>query len=68
AVDEPRALLREEFDTAVPKSVDLDVWDSNSEIRYMVLPQRPPGTDDLDEDALREHVTRNSMIGVERLA
>lgn len=68
AVDEPRALLGEEFDTEVPEDVDLDVWDSNSEIRYMVLPQQPPGTADLDEEGLREHVTRNSMLGVERLA
>lgn len=68
AVDEPRALLREEFDTDVPAAVDVQVWDSNSEIRYMVLPQRPPGTDGLDEEALRELVTRNSMLGVERLA
>jgi len=68
AVDEPRALLAEEFDTRVPADVSLEVWDSNSEIRYMVLPQRPPGTEDLDEAQLREHVTRNAMLGVERLA
>lgn len=68
AVDEPRALLREEFDTALPDDVSVEVWDSNSEIRYMILPQRPPGTDDLTEDELRDLVTRNAMIGVERLA
>jgi len=68
AVDEPRALLREEFDTEIPDDVSLEVWDSNSEIRYMVLPQRPPGTEGMDEDELRELVTRNAMIGVERLA
>jgi len=68
AVDEPRALLREEFDTDLPDDVEVAVWDSNSEIRYMVLPQRPPGTEDLDEAELRELVTRNAMIGVERLA
>ncbi|WP_313693941.1 nitrile hydratase subunit alpha [Halorarum halobium] len=66
-VDEPRALLREEFDTDLPDSVDVEVWDSNSEIRYMVLPQRPGGTDDLSEDELADLVTRNAMIGVERL-
>ena len=66
-VDEPRALLREEFDTDLPDSVDVEVWDSNSEIRYMVLPRRPEGTEDLSEDELAELVTRNSMIGVERL-
>lgn len=68
AVDEPRALLREEFDTHLPDDVDVEVWDSNSEVRYMVLPQRPPEADDLDEAALCERVTRNAMIGVERLA
>ena len=68
AVDEPRALLREEFDTEVPDDVELEVWDSNSEIRYMVLPQRPPGTEGLGETELRDLVTRNAMIGVERLA
>lgn len=68
AVDEPRSLLREAFDTEVPEDVTLEVWDSNSEIRYMVLPQRPPGTADLSEAELRDLVTRNAMIGVERLA
>lgn len=67
AVDEPRALLREEFDTHVPDDVDCQVWDSNSEIRYMVLPQRPPGAADASESELQELVTRNSMIGVDRL-
>ena len=68
AVDEPRTLLREEFDTEVPNDVELEVWDSNSEIRYMVLPQRPSGTDGLRESELQDLVTRNAMIGVERLA
>lgn len=67
AVDEPRTLLREEFDTEIPDDVELEVWDSNSEIRYMVLPQRPPGTDRLRETELRDLVTRNAMLGVERL-
>jgi len=66
-VDEPRALLREEFDTDVPDDVDVEVWDSNSEVRYMVLPQRPEGTGDLSEAELAELVSRNAMIGVERL-
>jgi len=68
AVDEPRALLAEEFDTHVDDDVEVQVWDSNSEIRYMVLPQRPPGTEDTSEADLRDLITRNSMIGVERLA
>ncbi|WP_227356601.1 nitrile hydratase subunit alpha [Haladaptatus salinisoli] len=67
AVDEPRSLLREEFDTEIPDDVELEVWDSNSEIRYMVLPQRPPETDRLSETELRDLVTRNAMLGVERL-
>jgi len=66
AVDEPRALLREEFDTHLPEDVDVEVWDSNSEVRYMVLPQRPSDAA-ADESVLRERVTRNAMIGVERL-
>jgi nitrile hydratase len=68
AVDEPRALLREEFDTEIPEDVEVHVWDSNSEIRYVVLPQRPPGTEGMREAELRDLVTRNAMIGVERLA
>jgi nitrile hydratase len=68
AVDEPRALLREEFDTEIPADVELEVWDSNSEIRYMVLPQRPAGTEGMSETELRDLVTRNAMLGVERLA
>jgi len=66
-VDEPRALLREEFDTDLPDDVEVNVWDSNSEIRYMVLPQRPDDTEGLSEDELADLVTRNAMIGVERL-
>lgn len=67
AVREPREMLREEFDCVVPEAVEIEVWDSNSELRYMVLPQRPPGTDDLDEEALVDLVTRDAMVGVERL-
>jgi len=47
--------------------VGIDVWDSSSEIRYMVLPQRPEGTEGLSEPELADLVTRDSMIGVERL-
>ncbi|ESS05677.1 MAG: nitrile hydratase, alpha subunit/nitrile hydratase accessory protein [uncultured archaeon A07HB70] len=67
-VDEPRALLREEFDTDLADDVDVEVWDSNSEVRYMVLPQRPEDTGDLSEAELAELVSRNAMIGVERLS
>lgn len=65
-VREPRAVLAE-FGVDLDDSVDVEVWDSSSEIRYMILPQRPPGTDGLDEEALAEAVTRDAMIGVERL-
>jgi nitrile hydratase len=66
-VKEPRALLREEFDTELPETVDVEVWDSNSEIRYMVLPQRPDGTEGMEKDELADLVNRNAMVGVERL-
>ena len=67
AVIEPRAVLKE-FGLALDESVELRVWDSNSDIRYMVLPERPEGTDDMDEDALAALVTRDSMIGVAKVA
>ncbi|WP_255194427.1 nitrile hydratase subunit alpha [Natronobeatus ordinarius] len=67
AVKTPRRMLREEFDVDLPGDVEIHVHDSTSELRYMVLPQRPPGTDDLGEEELVELVTRDAMIGVERL-
>ncbi len=63
-VREPRTMLREEFGLDVPESVEVRVWDSSAELRYMVLPQRPPGTEDKSEAELAELVTRDSMIGV----
>jgi nitrile hydratase len=65
-VREPRVLL-EEMGCAVPDDVEIRVWDSSAEIRYLVLPLRPAGTDDLDEDQLAALVSRDSMIGVARL-
>jgi nitrile hydratase alpha subunit len=65
-VREPREVLRE-FGLDLGASVDVEVWDSNSELRYAVLPQRPPGTEGMDEADLADVVTRDSMIGVERL-
>ncbi len=65
-VREPRTVLSE-FGVDLGDDVDVQVWDSSSEIRYMVLPQRPPDTEGLGEDELVEHVTRDAMIGVERL-
>ena len=64
-VREPRAVLSE-MGCELPADVDITVWDSSSEVRYFVLPERPVGTDGLDEDALAELVTRDQMIGVAR--
>ena len=64
-VREPRAVLAE-IGCEVPDDVRVEVWDSSAEARYLVLPQRPPGTDDLAEDELAALVTRDHMIGVAR--
>lgn len=64
-VREPRAVLAE-FGTEVGDGVEIRVWDSSAEIRYLVLPERPAGTQGLDEAALAKLVTRDSMIGVGR--
>jgi nitrile hydratase len=61
-VIEPRRVLAE-FGLDVPDEVEVRVWDSNADIRYMVLPIRPKGTDGWTEDELVELVTRDSMIG-----
>jgi nitrile hydratase len=66
AVREPRALLAE-MGTEVPDDVEIRVWDSSAEVRYLVLPERPAGSEALDEAALAALVTRDSMIGVQRL-
>ncbi|HEV2310178.1 MAG TPA: nitrile hydratase subunit alpha [Acidimicrobiia bacterium] len=66
AVREPRALLAE-LGTDVPADVEIRVWDSSAEVRYLVLPERPGGTERLDESALAARVTRDAMIGVELL-
>ena len=66
AVAEPRAVLRE-FGCEVADDVEIRVWDSSAAVRYLVLPQRPPGTEALDEDELMGLVTRDAMIGVTRL-
>nr|WP_239106234.1 nitrile hydratase subunit alpha [Streptomyces rubrogriseus] len=63
AVREPRALLRE-FGTDVPEDVTIRVHDSNANMRYLVLPMRPAGTDTMDERDLATLVTRDTMIGV----
>ncbi len=65
AIREPRAVLKE-FGVELDGETEVRVWDSTSELRYLVLPQRPDGTDGWDEDRLAAIVTRNSMIGTER--
>jgi nitrile hydratase len=65
AVREPRAVLAE-MGTALPEDVEVRVWDSSAEVRYMVLPLRPAGTDGLGEPELATHVTRDHMIGTAR--
>jgi nitrile hydratase len=67
AVIDPKGVLAE-FGLALPDDVEVRVWDSTAEIRYLVLPERPPGTEALNEDALAELVTRDSMIGVARVS
>jgi nitrile hydratase len=66
-VKHPRRTLREEFDVDVSEDVEIRVWDTSAEVRYMVLPQRPAGTEGMSEEELADIVTRDSMIGVERL-
>jgi nitrile hydratase subunit alpha len=62
AVADPRGVLQE-FGAAVPENVEVRVWDSNAELRYLVLPMRPAGTENLTEEQLADLVTRDSMIG-----
>ncbi|HEY0329542.1 MAG TPA: nitrile hydratase subunit alpha [Rhodopseudomonas sp.] len=62
AVKEPRAVLRE-FGVTLPLHTEIRVWDSTAEIRYLVLPLRPAGTEGWSEQQLAELVTRDSMIG-----
>ena len=67
AAREPRTLLREDFGLDLADDVDVRIWDSTSELRYFVLPQRPPGTENCTEEELIELVSRDAMIGVDRL-
>jgi nitrile hydratase len=62
AVNDPRGVLAD-FGVGLPESTSIRVWDSTAEIRYLVLPRRPPGTEALDEEQLAALVTRDSMIG-----
>ncbi|WP_282158072.1 nitrile hydratase subunit alpha [Shimia thalassica] len=61
-VREPRKVLQE-FGVNIPEETSVRVWDSTAEIRYLVVPQRPAGTEGLDETALEALVTRDSMVG-----
>jgi nitrile hydratase subunit alpha len=64
AVKEPRAVMRE-FGFEPPDGVEIVVHDSTADMRYMVLPMRPPGTEDMDEEELAALVTRDSLIGTD---
>jgi nitrile hydratase len=66
AVSEPRAVLRE-FGLELDEDVAVHVWDSSAEVRYMVLPERPAGTEGLGEAELAALVTRDAMIGVAKV-
>lgn len=66
AVIDPRGVIAE-FGTVLPEDIEVRVWDSTAEIRYLVLPERPAGTEDLSEEALAALVTRDGMIGTARL-
>ena len=66
AVIDPRGVLKE-FGLDLPEDVEVRVWDSTAELRYLVLPERPAGTDHMNEEELAGLVTRNSMIGVEKV-
>jgi nitrile hydratase subunit alpha len=66
AVLDPRGVLRE-VGVELPDDVEVRVWDSTAELRYLVLPERPPGTEGLTEEELAALVTRDAMIGVAQL-
>jgi nitrile hydratase len=63
AVIDPRGVLRE-FGLELPEDIDVRVWDSTADLRYLVLPERPAGTETMSEDELAALVTRDSMVGV----
>ena len=62
AVREPRKVLTD-FGVSLPEQTAVRVWDSTAEVRYLVIPERPEGTEDMDEEGLMTLVTRDSMIG-----
>ena len=66
AVIDPRGVLRE-FGLELDEDVEIRVWDSTSEMRYLVLPERPAGTEGMSEDELAELVSRDAMIGTAKV-
>jgi nitrile hydratase len=66
AVIDPRGVLRE-LGLELPDDIEVRVWDSTAELRFLVLPERPTGTEGLREDALAALVTRDAMVGVARV-
>ena len=67
AVIDPRGTLRE-FGLDLPEDVEVHVWDSTAELRYLVVPERPAGTEELGEDELAALITRDSMVGVAKVS
>jgi nitrile hydratase len=66
-VREPRAVLKE-FGLDLGDDVEVKVWDSSSEVRFLVLPERPAGTEDLPEEQLAGLVTRDAMVGIAKVS
>ena len=66
AVIDPRGVLRE-FRLELPEDVEIRVWDSTAEVRYLVLPERPAGSEKLSEEELAALVTRDAMVGVAKV-
>jgi nitrile hydratase len=67
SVIDPRGVLRE-FGLELSQDVEVRVWDSTAELRYIVVPERPPGTETLSEDQLAALVTRDAMVGVGKVS
>ena len=67
AVIDPRGVLRE-FGLELPEDLEVRVWDSTAELRYLVLPERPAGTEGMSEEALATLVTRDAMVGVGKVS
>jgi nitrile hydratase len=67
AVIDPRGVLKE-FGLELPEDVEVCVWDSTAELRYLVLPERPAGTEGMSEEALAALVTRDAMVGVAKVS